>query len=81
METSQGYRRARQLLKVRFGNYFVIAEMWVNKVAGGTLIGGRVKKALLDLADDLRQHRRLSAVETDHPVVSAVAVTHIEQES
>ena len=40
METSRGYRRARQLLKDRFGNDFVIAETWVNKVAGGPVIGG-----------------------------------------
>ena len=33
---------------------FVIAETWVNKVAAGPVIGGWDKKALLDLADDLR---------------------------
>ena len=54
MDVNQGYRRARLLLKERFGNEFVISETWVNKVAGGPVIGAHDKKALREMADDLR---------------------------
>ena len=48
METSRSYRRARQLLRDRFGNDFVVAETWVNKVAGGPVIGWRDKTQFVD---------------------------------
>ena len=54
MDANQGYRRARLLLKERFGNASVISETWVNKVAVGPVIGARDKRALREMADDLR---------------------------
>ena len=53
MNPSQGYQKARALLKERFGNNYVIAEAWVNRVAEGKPIGSHDKELLRDFADDL----------------------------
>lgn len=54
MEPTQGYAKARHLLKERFGNEFTISETWVNKLTDGRAIGAHDKIGILDLADDLR---------------------------
>ena len=39
MEPAEGYERARQLLKERFGNDYVITEAWVKKINCFKIIG------------------------------------------
>ena len=46
---SQGYPKARQLLKERFGDHFTITELWVEK-----LVEGSSRTNLREFADDLR---------------------------
>ena len=53
MKPNLGYAKARQLLKDRFGNDYMISEAWVNKVADGTPIK-HSPEAVQDLADDVR---------------------------
>lgn len=52
MEPNKGYARARELLKTRFGDDFVIAQAWVKKVSEGGPVGQGEK--LRDFADELR---------------------------
>ena len=54
MSPQAGYRRARELLKERFGNQYQISEAWLKKVTGGPAIKATDGTALQDLADDLR---------------------------
>ena len=46
---AQGYQKARQILKARFGDPFTITEVWVNK-----LIEGGPRTNLQEYADDLQ---------------------------
>lgn len=84
MDPSVGYERARVLLKERFGNEFVIAEKWVNKVADGPAIGVRDRVGLQDLADDMRNcvenlmaMGHLSEVNTQSAVENSRKVTFL----
>ena len=57
MEPSHGYETAREILKDRFGNNFVIAKAWLDKITSGK--GIRVDdpllpKALRKLSDDTK---------------------------
>ena len=54
MQPNEGYKRAKELLKERFGNDYTISETWVNKVTEGSSIGPHDKRALRDFADDLK---------------------------
>ena len=54
MPTSQGYRRAKVLLKERFGDEFTITQAWVNMVTEGAPIKLSNGEGLQELADDLR---------------------------
>jgi len=53
MDPKEGFERAKSLLKERFGNNYVIAEAWVNKVAKGKAVSPHDKEALREFADDL----------------------------
>ncbi|XP_064633628.1 uncharacterized protein LOC135491586 [Lineus longissimus] len=54
MQPSQGYARAKSLLEQRFGNDYVVAEAWVEKVIGGPQIKASDAKGLQEYSDDLR---------------------------
>lgn len=54
MEPKEGYKRALQLLKERFGNSHVIAESWLKKVTQGPSILGSDKQSLREFADNLK---------------------------
>ena len=53
MEPHAGYAKAKQLLKDRFGNDFVIAEAWIRKVTNIRVIKPDEKERLQEFADDL----------------------------
>ena len=53
MSPTEGYTKARQLLKNRFGNNYVISDAWVRKVTEGGSIKANDAVGLLDLADDV----------------------------
>ncbi|XP_038060478.1 uncharacterized protein LOC119731375 [Patiria miniata] len=57
MQPLEGYKRAKALLKERFGNNYTIAEAWVNKLTEGSSISPHDKKALREYADDLKTCR------------------------
>jgi hypothetical protein len=54
MSPSGGYKRARELLKERFGNRFIICQAWLNKVTEGTVIKSHEANRLLHLSDNLK---------------------------
>ena len=54
MEPSEGYKKAKQLLKERFGNDYLITETWVKKIGSFEAIGPRDKGKLQEFADELR---------------------------
>ena len=54
MSPSEGYARARVLLKERFGDDYKIFEMWVRKVPEGPVIRYGEGRRLQEMADDLR---------------------------
>ena len=54
MSPSEGYARARVLLKERFGDDYKISEMWVRKVTEGPVIKYGEGRRLQEMADDLR---------------------------
>ena len=54
MQPSEGYAKARALLKERFGNDYRISETWVRKVTEGPVIRNNEGNRLQELADDLR---------------------------
>ena len=49
-----GYCRARQLLKARFGNEYIISDAWVKKVTEGPIVKTNCGNAIQEIADDLR---------------------------
>ena len=51
---SEGYARARVLLKERFGDDYKISKMWVRKVTEGPVIRYSEGRCLQEMADDLR---------------------------
>jgi hypothetical protein len=53
MNPVNGYARAKTLLKQRFGNDYLIAEVWIKKIICGKPIGVNDKERSKDLADDL----------------------------
>ena len=53
MNPDDGYRKAHELLKQRFGDSYVIAEAWLKKVTEGKVVGAQEAEALQELADDL----------------------------
>ena len=54
MEPSQGYAKAWQLLKQRFGSSYVIAEAWIRKVTQGSSLRPNDREGLQDFSDDLQ---------------------------
>ena len=54
MSPSEGYARARVLLKERFGDDFKISGMWIRKVTEGLVIRYDEGRRLQEMADDLR---------------------------
>ena len=56
MKPTEGYKRARQLLKDCFGDEYVIAEAWVRKISVGKPISAHDTSGLglQEFADDLR---------------------------
>ena len=54
MGPAQGYRRARELLRSRFGNDYQISEAWVRKLTEGPQIKPSDGAALQDLSDDMQ---------------------------
>ena len=60
MSPSEGYARARVLLKERFGDDYKISEMWVRKVTEGPVIKYGEGRRLQEMADDLRSCKETS---------------------
>ena len=54
MKPEIGYKRARQLLKERFGNEWRISQAWIKKISIGGMLKPNSPEALQDLADDVR---------------------------
>jgi hypothetical protein len=54
MEPIYGYPKAKALLKERFGDPFIIAQAWVEKVTHGGTIKSTSGQAIQEYADDLR---------------------------
>lgn len=54
IDPASGYRRARELLKGRFGNEYQISECLVQKIVGGPAIKSGDGPGLQELADDTR---------------------------
>lgn len=54
MKPSEGYKRALQLLKERFGNEYQISEAWVKKITSGGRISANDKQSLQEFGDDLK---------------------------
>ena len=54
MEPSEGYKKAKQLLKERFGNDYLITETWIKRIGSFEVISPRDKAKLQELADELR---------------------------
>jgi hypothetical protein len=53
MDPSVGYARAKGLLKDRFGDNFMIAEAWINKITENKMIKAADRLQLQEFADDL----------------------------
>ena len=53
MGPSEGFPRAKAILKQRFGNNYLIAEAWIKRVTTGKPIGPTDKERLQDFADEL----------------------------
>jgi hypothetical protein len=53
MEPNEGYIKAKKLLKERFGNDYLITEIWVKKVTGGGALKAADHERLLDYSDEL----------------------------
>jgi hypothetical protein len=53
MPPEQGFARAKELLKERFGNEFNILQTWIQKVTSSTVIKPNDRTQLQQLADDL----------------------------
>ncbi len=63
MNCKIGYSEARKLLKERFGDPFVIAHAWIDKVTSNNCIKDDDFQAIQDLADELRVcHITLEAI-------------------
>lgn len=54
MSPSEGYAKARALLKKRLGDDYKISKMWVKKVTEGSIIRHGEGHRLQKVADDLR---------------------------
>ena len=54
MAPSEGYKKARYLLKQRFGNDFVISKACISKITEGPPVKPNDGEALQDFADDVR---------------------------
>lgn len=53
MHTDEGYKKARQLLKERFGNEYEICNAWVQKIRKTKIIRDHDRHALREFSDDL----------------------------
>jgi hypothetical protein len=53
MQPDEGYIKAKTLLRQRFGDSYVIADAWMNKITSGPAIKSSDNDALQCLADDL----------------------------
>ena len=65
MEPDEGYAKAQQLLKQRFGSSYVIAEAWIKKVTQGSSMRPNDREGLQDFSDYL-QNCRASLQTTGH---------------
>ncbi|XP_038050892.1 uncharacterized protein LOC119724042 [Patiria miniata] len=54
MESTQGYARAKTLLKERFGNKYKVADAWMKKVTRGQTVSPHDGKAIREMADELK---------------------------
>jgi hypothetical protein len=54
MEPQDGYSKAREILRERFGNDFVITKVWLDRVTTGRSIRASEPTALQTYADDLK---------------------------
>jgi transposase InsO family protein len=59
MPPSEGFKKAKEILKERFGNDYLIAQAWLKKVCDRQIIKASDGSQLQDFADDLK-----NAVET-----------------
>ncbi|KAK4329183.1 hypothetical protein Pmani_000412 [Petrolisthes manimaculis] len=57
MKPDEGYHKARQLLKERFGNDYQISEAWIKKIVDRPVLRSNDKEGFQNLADDMRNCR------------------------
>ena len=80
MSPREGYARARQLLNDRFGNEYVVAEAWVDKVISGDPMKASCGHYIQQLADDVRGcYETLKAMGRLGDVDSRVWIVKIEE--
>jgi hypothetical protein len=80
MQPSEGYKRARRLLRERFGNEFKISEAWIRKVTEGSAIRPNNGGDIQDLADDVRNcAETLRAMDRLEEIDSRVRMVKIVQ--
>ena len=53
-DASRGYARAKQLLKERFGDDYVISEAWIKKICGGSVVKANSGESSQAFADEVR---------------------------
>ena len=80
MQPDVGYRRARELLKQRFGDDYAISQAWVKKVTEGSVIGSKEIVKLQEFSDSLNScvdtlsaMGYIAEVSTQRVIVSIVA--------
>jgi len=54
MEPNSGYVKAKQLLKERFGNDYVISDAWVWRIVDGPAVKAYDRSGIRELVDDAR---------------------------
>jgi hypothetical protein len=77
MNPSEGYMKARTLPKNRFGDDYVIAKAWINKIVDGPPVKPNSGEAIQEFTDDVRgcmetlkSMKRLQEVESQDRMVS-----------
>ena len=79
MSPSEGYAKARKMLRERFGDDYKVSELWVTKLTDGPLVRQGDKDALQEIADDVRSCKetlqtmgRLDEIDTRRSMVKIV---------
>ena len=78
MQPAEGYARALELLKERFGNQFIILQSWIRRITAGAQIKSGDRSQLQQFADDLMCCREtLVAMNACHEVNNQATLLRI----